>query len=225
MNKVVSILLLTMLGCADSLQTDRVDIEAGPPPIGKADNAEAQDAGFVVGDDSGPGTYFSQWDNRFSPASTCQNTTVAMLLSIYGWQGEPDDITMEWGKDYAQSPRGLSNVFNYYAAIDDIEWRLQPETQGTLQDFRERLTRGIPTPVHGYFTGYGHVVLAMGYDGTDYTVMDPAGCWSQVFKGGYISDCLDGDMIRYAKEPFEQAVATSDGYNFLALWFHRLRPE
>ena len=84
-------------------------------------------------------------------------------------------------------PRGLSNVFNYYAMIDDISWRFAPEMEGSLEEFRERLREF--QHLHGYFTSYGHVVLAMRFDGVEYTVMDPAGCWVQRFGGGYDPTC------------------------------------
>lgn len=212
-------LIILLLGCGEVVDDTVQQQEAKPSPsVGKADDTQPDEEPVSEPE----GRYFSQWDNQLYPGSTCQNTTVAMLLSRYGWEGSPDDITREWGKDYAQSPRGLSNVFNYYAMIDDISWRLQPEMEGSLEEFRERLLRGIPTPVHGYFTSYGHVVLAMRFDGVEYTVMDPAGCWVQRFGGGYDPTCLSGDTIKYPKEAFESAVATSDGYSFLSMWFHRL---
>lgn len=168
--------------------------------------------------------YFNQYDNALHPGSSCQNTSIAMVLGKFGWRGTPDDITREWGKDYAQSPGGLANVFNEVAARSGINKTITPITNGTLEEFRSLLRQGKPTIVHGYFTGYGHVLVATGYDGQYYTVNDPAGCWTETFGGGY-NWCPSGETgegIRYRKAEFEAAIATSDGWSSLPLWFHRL---
>lgn len=165
--------------------------------------------------------YFYQYDNYISPGSTCQNTSIAMLLAKYGWQGVPDDITREWGKDYAQSPEGLANVFNTIAQREGIRTRLEPVLYGTLQEFQRLLREGKPTIVHGYFTGYGHVLVATGFDGNSYVTNDPAGRWSERFAGGYLGTG-SGRGARYGKSAFEAAIATSDGHTHLPLWYHRL---
>ena len=169
-------------------------------------------------------TYFNQYDNRLNPGSSCQNTSIAMLLSKFGWWGRPDDITREWGKDYAQSPSGLANLFNELAARNNITKRLTPVTNGTISELRTLLANDKPVIVHGYFTGYGHVLVVLDFDGTHYTVNDPAGCWSEVFKGGYdwCPTGKTGERIRYHKDAFEAAIATSNGWDHLPLWYHKI---
>lgn len=164
--------------------------------------------------------YFYQYDNYLFPGSSCQNTSVAMVLAKFGWRGEPDDITREWGKDYAQQPAQLANMFNVIAQREGISARLEPVLNGTLEELQRLLREGKPTIVHGYFTGYGHVLVATGYDGQSYQVHDPAGVWNQRFGGSYLG--AGGQGIRYDKEAFEAAVATSDGWSFLPLWYHKL---
>ena len=191
---------------------------------GKADNANACACPQEPQPQESSITYFNQYDNTLHPGSSCQNTSVAMLLSKFGWWGKPDDITREWGKDYAQSPSGLANMFNELAAQNGISKRLTPITNGSLEEFRELLRQGKPTIVHGYFTSYGHVLVALDFDGTHYTVNDPAGCWTEQFKGGYdwCPAGKTGEHIKYTKEAFEAAIATSNGWNYLPLWFHKL---
>jgi hypothetical protein len=170
--------------------------------------------------------YFYQVDNDLYPGSTCQNTSVAMLLAWFGWAGEPDDITALWGKDHAQEPVGLAEVFNSYAMAMGIPQRLVAHVDGTIDDVRTLLAEGRPVIVHGYFTAYGHVLVTLAYDGSTYTVNDPAGRWSEQFQGGYpyADDPNVGHAIAYQAPPFEAAIATSDGQAFLPVWYHELTP-
>tara|TARA_A200000159_G_C7334579_1_gene344519 strand:+ start:3099 stop:3947 length:849 start_codon:yes stop_codon:yes gene_type:complete len=167
--------------------------------------------------------YFFQYSNRLYPGSSCQNTSVAMVLAHLGWNGVPDNITSSWGKDYAQSPHNLSNMFNTIARAEGFSGRLVTDTNGSLDTFRNLASRGKVLIVHGYFTGYGHVLVVTGFDGADYTVNDPAGVWRGTFKGGYgWSNSFDGHGARYPKHSFESAIGTSDGSSVLPLWYHKL---
>ena len=169
--------------------------------------------------------YFYQYSNALYPSASCQNTSIAMVLKHFGWSGIPDDITSDWGKNYAQSPAGLATVFNTIASNSGISKRLQPVTNGTLNQLRTELDFGNPTIVHGYFTGYGHVLVVLGYDSEGYWVNDPAGEWSETFQGGYPYGWNSnvGRAIYYSKNAFEKAIATWDGYTPAPLWFHKIR--
>ena len=167
--------------------------------------------------------YFFQYSNRLYPGSSCQNTSVAMVLAYLGWDGSPDDITSSWGKDYAQSPHNLSSMFNTIARSENLAGRLITDTNGSLENFRSLASAGEIMVVHGYFTGYGHVLVVLGFDGSHYIVNDPAGLWRGSFRGGYSrSGSLDGRRARYEKTSFEAAIGTSDGQTSLPLWYHVL---
>lgn len=170
--------------------------------------------------------YFYQYDNTLQPGTSCQNTSLAMVLAHYGFAGKPDDITGTWGTQKAQSPAGLAEVFNTEAQTLGIPQRLTAHTNGQVQDVRTLLAAGKPVIIHGYFTSYGHVVVTLGFDGTHYVVHDPAGQWSEVFKGGYTGpqSPTAGKAVRYTAAAFEAAVATSDGSTFLPIWYHELTP-
>ena len=78
--------------------------------------------------------------------------------------------------------------------------------------------------IHGFFTGYGHVIVVTGYDANGYYVNDPAGMWSQVFKGGYGgSSSTAGKNAYYSRSAFEAAVGTYDGSTSAPLWMHYLQ--
>ena len=209
-------LVIFALGCADGgppTPPDEPPTQEPPAAIGKADG---------VGSDAGV-PYFYQYDNELAPSASCQNTSIAMVLAHLGWAGAPDDITAEWGKDYAQSPDGLNRVFNTMSVEYWLDGVLETTTSGRLEDFRSAASAGEVMIVHGYFTNYGHVLVVTGFDGEYYTVNGPAGEWSGVFAGGYAGMPEDGHGIRYERAAFEAAIATSDGSTFLPLWYHTLQ--
>ena len=153
-----------------------------------------------------------------------QNTSIAMVLGYYGCERTPDQISNTWGTSYAQTPSGLAEVFNYYAAQCGISERLVARTNGTVADVNALLAAGKPVITHGYFTSYGHVLVLVGYDGQDYIANDPAGRWTEVFKGGYYaSDGDDGQYIRYGEDPTIQAINTLNGSTTYPIWYHEVR--
>jgi hypothetical protein len=193
-------------------------------------NLVANDSRLIEVKDSNPTNgidlpYFYQYANNYNPGGSCQNTSIAMLLSYYGQTVNPDEISYAWGTSYGQSPAGLADLFNHYAARNGIQQRLTPIVQGTLEGLRSELDQGNPVIIHGYFTSYGHVLVVVGYDGDGYWVNDPAGEWSQTFNGGYPYgwNSTIGKGIHYNRQAFEQAVATSNGTNYLPLWYHLVR--
>ena len=169
--------------------------------------------------------YYYQLSNGYNPSGSCQNTAIAMLLSYYGYTIFPDTISQSWGTSYAQSPSGLASLFNHYANRANISQRLTPITNGTIAGLKAELDEGRPVITHGYFTSYGHILIVLGYDDGGYWVNDSAGEWAQSFGGGYPYGWSPsvGKEIYYQKEAFEAAVATSDGYNYLPLWYHIVR--
>jgi len=167
--------------------------------------------------------YFYQYDNLYYPNSTCQNTSIAMVLKYYNWSGIPDHITSTYGKNYTQSPAGLADVFNTLSRHHSLNVTLTPNTNGTLSQLKQQLDKGLPIIIHGYFTRSGHVVVITGYDQHGYWVNDPAGVWSQTFMGGYTSN-PNGKSTYYKRQPFEDAIS-SNGHSFLPLWFHTPTPN
>jgi len=168
--------------------------------------------------------YFYQYANNIHASASCQNTSIAMVLKWLGWSGTPDTITSRFGKDLAQSPAGLAQVFNTLASEAGLDARLIAHTDGSIAGLNALLDAGKPTIVHGYQTGYGHVAVALGRDGSDYIVNDPAGRWAERFKGGYPYGWNSGvgKSIRYPQGAFEAAISTSNGSTYLPLWYHEL---
>ncbi len=158
--------------------------------------------------------YYNQYDNVNYGWATCQNTSIAMVLSYYERTIHPDTIFAKWGKDIAQSPSGLNRVYRGYA----INSNIRTYTDASPEHLRAFLSRGFTAIVHGYFTQYGHVIVVKSFDGQYYYVNDPAGEWKGCFKCGY--DRSYNGVTRYTKQAFENAVFTSDGYSYLPGWIH-----
>ncbi len=155
--------------------------------------------------------YFNQYDNGINPGGSCQNTSVAMALQLYGVNIAPDTISASgFGTSTAKSPTGAAQVFNHYATRAGISQRMAGHTDGSFADLKAELDQGHPMVINGYFTA-GHVVLVTGYDESGYFVNDPAGQWNERFEGGYAGQPYNGRGVHYDKAAFEQAVGTWDG--------------
>jgi len=162
--------------------------------------------------------YYNQYDNRNHPSATCQNTSVAMVLSYFQYNIHPDEIFSRWGKDTAQTPSGLNYVYSSYAANSTIN----TYTNASPEDLTSALSQGYIAIVHGYFTSYGHVLVVRGYDSQYYYVNDPAGNWDGCFKCGYTSSDYNG-IAKYPRKSFENAVFTSNGSSYLPGWIHLIK--
>ena len=162
--------------------------------------------------------YYNQYNNRNYPYSTCQNTSIAMVLSHFQYNIHPDEIFSRWGKDIAQSPSGLNQIYNNYASSST----LNTFTNASPEDLISALNQGYLAIVHGYFTAYGHVLVVRGYDSQYYYVNDPAGKWDGCFKCGYTTSNYDG-VTKYPKKSFENAVFTSNGSSYLPGWIHLVK--
>ena len=169
--------------------------------------------------------YFYQFNNTQSPSSTCANTSVAMVLSYYGWSDTPDVLTNYYGVSTAQSPSGLASVFNSEAEYFNMSQRLISITDGTIIELKNELDTGRPVIVHGYFTNAGHVMVVLGYDEHGYWVNDPAGTWDQQFRGGYPYgwEPTAGNAVYYNKFNFELAISSIHGNDYAPLWMHLVR--
>ena len=164
--------------------------------------------------------YYNQYYNENKGWATCQNTSVAMVLSHYENSIHPDTIYKSWGKDYAQSPSGLNAVYSSYATRSNII----TYTNASPEELKAALSSGYIAIVHGYFTGFGHVLVVRGYENGRYYVNDPAGKWAECFKCGYNSTNDLNGVTSYSESAFDAAVFTSDGYSYLPGWVHLISP-
>ena len=169
--------------------------------------------------------YFYQYYNTMNPDGSCQNTSLAMALKYYGAPVTPDQLSYRYGVG-AAAAGGLTTIrdnFNSEASRFGIRMRDRTYANGSVAQLRQLAASGKPVIVQGYFTNFGHVVVVIGYDGTNYYVHDPAGLWNQQLSP-YASHSgrtsTNGMTVRYGKAVFEAAATGSDGYIWLHEFYH-----
>lgn len=150
--------------------------------------------------------YFCQYDNAYRPGGSCQNTSAAMILRKYGWGGTPDTISNRFGTYMGQTPQGLANIFNTLASEKGLSVRAKAYSAASMSQMNSLLSSGSPVIVFGWFTRSGHVIVLKGYDGSNYIANDPAGKWSQSYKGGYPYGASGGKGAKYGKYPMAEAL-------------------
>ncbi|MFC6953547.1 N-acetylmuramoyl-L-alanine amidase [Halorubellus litoreus] len=144
-------------------------------------------------DDGGDGTgnpiqgvpYLSQRDNDYSPSGSCQNTCLSMLFRHYGLDTDPDALTERWGTDDGQTPAGAERVFDQVASENGLDVRASGSRETTMADLEAAIDRGVPVMTYGWFTGAGHIVVAVGYTADTITVHDPYGTWNERYEGSH----------------------------------------
>jgi hypothetical protein len=219
-----AVMAVSTLACQSEL-VKKVDSDQGSNSGASAAKAPATTNQFLQG-----APYFYQYNNTLNPGSTCQNTSMAMILKFYALQEgktavangiTPDGLTTKWGYQLAQSVFGFQSQFDQEAAALGLRVRDAAATETiSLADFRNvaaNAKNNSPLVVHGYFTGAGHILVVVGYDGNYYYCNDPAGKWNQVYKGGYNGQqtATSGYQVAYAKAKFEAAISP-DGM----VWMH-----
>lgn len=118
-----------------------------------------------------PVPYFYQYNNAYSPSSTCGNTSAAMLLQSRGSARTPDQLTVAYGRGQGQSPESLAAMYRWEGFQADYG------RAGTRSQLQGLLDDGNPVVVHGFWTGPGHIAVIVGYDEKGWIVNDPAGDW------------------------------------------------
>ncbi len=166
--------------------------------------------------------YYNQYDNDINKGGSCQNTSIAMVLGLYGADVSPDDISRRFGTRKGQTPEGVAEIFNIYAAEYGLGERMEAERSGSFSELKAILDEGKPVIINGYFTRPGHVIVVTGYDENGYFVNDPAGVWNETWKGGY-QGSYDGRGVHYDNATFETAVGTLDGRTPEPLWYGKVQ--
>lgn len=174
--------------------------------------------------------YYFQYDNLHEGERACSITSMAMVLDYFaitppaketGFAKTPNYLYDRFG--IRQQPEDLAAIFNILAREHGANVRNVFYERGTIAQLRAHLEQGLPAIVHGWFTGSGHIVVVTDYDGTHYTVNDPAGRWNlQKFQAGQYDTSQSGKQIKYPAGAFEYAINDNGTGN--DLWLHLFKP-
>ncbi|MEG3849203.1 C39 family peptidase [Microcoleus sp. herbarium19] len=157
--------------------------------------------------------YRSQMDNLYNPTGACNVTSIAMCLDFLRIPrrkrtGQYEDELYEYAiaKGYSRwDPYDLAKIAVDYGAKDFYT------ENATIDDVQDWLASGNPAVIHGYFTSFGHIIVAAGYDSEGFFVHDPYGEW---FPSGY-DTTVSGAYLHYSYRLIRN-VCMADG-NF---WVH-----
>jgi Peptidase_C39 like family len=156
--------------------------------------------------------YFSQRDNPRYYWSTCNVTSIAMVMYYYGVRskdgGQLEDELLQWclnkGGEGCQTDNAiLSQLIQAYG------FKTSFSTTRRWQDIKDELINGRPVVVGGLFTHGGHIVTFIGFSNQGYLVNDP---WGDALSG--YSD-TEGRKVLYPYDYVDE-VAGPDG----AVWAH-----
>ena len=157
--------------------------------------------------------YRSQMDNLYNPTGACNVTSIAMCLDFLRVPrrqktGQYEDELYQYAIDKGYSrwePKDLAKIVRDYGAQDYFT------ENATIDDVQDWLASGNPAVIHGYFTSFGHIIVAAGYDSEGFFVHDPYGEW---FPTGYDTS-VSGAYLHYSYRLI-RSVCMADG-NF---WVH-----
>jgi len=157
--------------------------------------------------------YRAKMDNFYNPTGACNVTSIAMCLDFLrvprrNRAGQYEDELYEYAiaKGYSRwDPYDLAKIVKDYGAQDFYT------ENATIDDVQDWLASGNPAVIHGYFTSFGHILVAAGYDSEGFFVHDPYGEW---FPTGY-DTTVSGAYLHYSYRLIRN-VCMADG-NF---WVH-----
>jgi len=159
--------------------------------------------------------YYNQNENQKEGWRACNITSIAMALDFYKitdpaklGMRTPDYLYNLYG--ISGAPGTMANIFNAEAVKAGSPIRDKWTDRGTIQQLRTLVSAGKPVVIHGWFTGPGHIMEVIGWDGANYIVNDPYGVWDGVKFSKNYDTTKSGKGIKYPAATFE-AVITDDG--------------
>ncbi|MEL7036425.1 MAG: C39 family peptidase [Cyanobacteria bacterium J06592_8] len=161
--------------------------------------------------------YFSQRDNPRYSWSTCNVTSIAMVLYYYGlrpqYGGQLEDELLQWTLNYAGA--GAQTEHNVLTAlIRAYGFQSSFSTTRRWSQVREELINGRPVVIGADTTAAGHIFPIIGYNSYGYRVNDP---WGDAYTG-YVN--TEGRRLLYSYGYLNQ-VAGPDGN----VWAHFIYPN
>jgi hypothetical protein len=143
--------------------------------------------------------YKSQSNNLLNPRGACNVSSLAMCLLYAEAKPQRSHVYPQFEDelyDYAESNgyrrhygEDLAAIAKDYGVVDRFTKKAE-----SLDQVKRHIEGGFPAIIHGYFTAFGHIIVAVGYDQYGLIVHDPYGEWTP---DGYILN--DDDHITQGK--------------------------
>ncbi len=125
--------------------------------------------------------YKNQRNNQLNPDGACNVSCVAMVLLYFGIKPKrPNEFAQFEDELYAYTddhglnrhdPIDLSRLMQRYGIANSFD------SQSNIDAVKAQIAAGKPSILHGYFTQFGHIITAIGYDADGLLVNDPYGEW------------------------------------------------
>ena len=160
--------------------------------------------------------YRTQLDNEIDPFSTCNVTSVTMVMLYHGYKEQggiqlEDSLSRILFNNHLSrnNPEHLAILFNRTGLFHD-----QFLYKASWESIKKEILENRPVIVHGYFTRFGHIVVIVGFsEGTqEWVVHDPYG---EYFIGGYNKGKDKGKNVRYSFHMMDKLCAPDGG-----VWAH-----
>jgi len=163
--------------------------------------------------------WFSQLDNKRNPYGSCNVTSVAMCLYYFGIRGNKDgQLEDQAYKRMADKGWDHGDPYRMRDLVESYGCEDRFVQNGTLQQIRDAIDKGLPCIVHGFFTRVGHIVAIKGYDDRGFIVNDPYG---EYFANGYDTQAT-GESLRYSIGLISRLCSPESTGQPQDIWLHTL---
>lgn len=147
--------------------------------------------------------YYSQYQNKIRPESSCLATSVAMIAEYLGVKYLPKDQSTRLPDKITHwflADTNSRDRFNHYEMSNFMKNQLGIETyfssHAKWSAVNQHLEKGFPVIIAGKFTSSGHIIVLTGFNRNGYYVHDPGG---EFFYSGYDRD-VSGSSLHYSYE-------------------------
>jgi hypothetical protein len=165
--------------------------------------------------------YHPQYDNGYSPSTSCFATSASMAMAYYGVRPKGSNQLEDELYLYL-SDNGLDRF-----SWQDIAYLLSKHgckgvanMSGTFVDIKAALDNGYPVILGTYFTHAGHIVLVKGYDADGLICHDP---WGTALGAGQYHQTKTGKDVHYSWSFVSEYASDIRGPNPTDLWIMPVR--
>lgn len=163
--------------------------------------------------------YRSQTDNFYNPTGSCNVTSVAMCLHFFGAQATTEaqledeyyDFLIREGRS-RHFPHVLKWLVEHQGFKDDFR------STASIEDIKRWIVQDRPVILHGFFTKFGHIVVARGFNRRGLVIDDPYGeYWDSGYDKNDQWNNAKGKGVTYSYSLIERTCSPEGPGN---IWAH-----